>query len=85
MMTKEIARLADQKLITKGLTENLCVFTLFAGLPKVCREKIQSYHTSKLPTLVCSDCSYLFYQLSDINTEAGYLCELCVEFFDEFR
>ena len=81
-LTYMIQEMAYKKIIAKGISEKQEVLKNFKDLPKVLRQKIQNFYHSCEPEIQCCDCENYFYKLSDINTEEGYLCEPCVEFYD---
>lgn len=77
-----IQQLADQVIITQALTKNKEILDFFSELPRVLRKKIQTFHNSELPRLLCYECDNKFYTLSDENTCQGYLCKPCLDFYD---
>ena len=77
-----IEEIAFQKIIEKGISETKQLLETFKDIPKVLRAKIQSFHQTKMPQVMCHDCGNYFYKLSDINNEEGYYCQPCVEFYD---
>ena len=79
--SQEIADLSDKLITENALQSHKQILKKFSALPTVLKEKIGTYHKSKYPCNVCVDCEEVFYELSDINNERGYLCEQCVSFY----
>ena len=79
--SQEIAELSDKLITEDALQCHKLILKNFSGLPTVLKVKISTFHKSQYPCNVCVDCEEVFYQLSDINNERGYLCEPCVSFY----
>jgi hypothetical protein len=95
-LANTIEEIAFQIIIEKGISEKKQLLETFKSIPKDLRAKIQSFHQTKMPKVMCHDCENYFYKLSDINNaegyycqpwsdinnEEGYYCQPCVEFYD---
>ena len=79
--SQEIADLSDKLITENSLKMHKQILDKFSALPTVLKEKIGTYHKSKYPCNVCAECEVVFYQLSGINNEIGYLCEPCLSFY----
>ncbi len=79
--SQEIAELSDKLITENALQSHKQILDTFSAIPTVLKEKIGTFHKSEYPCNVCVDCEGVFYKLSDINNERGYICEPCVRFY----
>ena len=78
--SQEISDLSDKLITENAVQSHKQILDKFSSLPTVLKQKIGTFHKSQFPCNVCVECEEVFYQLSDINNERGYLCEPCVSF-----